>query len=257
MVAAESFTEIQRQFTNHLRDPDNAAPPAGADPGRMRIYARAYRAKLVYLLGRRMSPLMEALGRAESFALVDDYVKLPREALGGKSSLDESFADYIKKVSAARGLRPFIPELADFCVRTMAILESTREIRDEGVEPAGDLLGGVLVFSELADVMAYEWPVHRIGAGFLPDTKPGQPTRLVIYRDRRGAGGYVELNGLAAAIALRVRDNAAGKTGQEILVDAGEGGLYHDANSLMRAGFDVLEALRKRDIIIGVRTGTV
>ena len=106
MVAAESFTEIQRQFTNHLRDPDNAAPPAGADPGRMRIYARAYRAKLVYLLGRRMSPLMEALGRAESFALVDDYVRLPREALGGKSSLDESFADYIKEVSAARGLRP-------------------------------------------------------------------------------------------------------------------------------------------------------
>ncbi|MDE0451661.1 MAG: putative DNA-binding domain-containing protein [Gammaproteobacteria bacterium] len=254
-MAIESFTEIQRQFTKHLRDPDNAAPPAGADPRRMRIYARFYRAKLVRLLERVMSPLTEALGRDELFALIDDYVRLPRVALGGKSSLEESFADYIKEVSAGRGLRPFIPELADFCVRTIAILDSIREIREDGIEPNGDLLRGVPVFSELAEVMAYEWPVHRIGAKFLPEARPVQQTWLVVYRDRRGAGGYVELNGLAATIALRVRDNAVGKTGQEILADTAKGSFHHETSSLMRAGLDVLEALRQRDIIIGVRTG--
>lgn len=256
-MAPASFVDIQRQFTSYLRDPENAALPAGADPRRMRFYVKAYRTKLVFLLAKRVPALIRALGRDETLSLIDDYVRLPREAASGKSSFEESFVDYVKETGAGRGLRPFIPDLADFCIRGLAILESAREIGDDDVDRNGDLLAGVPVFSELAEVLACEWPVHRIGAELPPEAVPRQPTWLVLYRDREGGAGYLELNRPAADIALRVRDNAAGKTGEEILADPGNRNPLHDPDSLMRDGLGVLESLRQRDIIIGVRAGTV
>lgn len=251
----ESFSDIQRQFTRYLRDPGRAPLPTGTDLRGMRFYARSYRRKLRRLLETRSPVLAEVLGGDTLSSLIDDYVRLPREWLGGKSSFEEAFVQYLDEESAGRGLPPFIPELAHFSMKATLVPGSPGVIEDNDFDRDGDLLGSVPVFSPVAKLLTYEWPVHRIGADFLPETRPAQATRLIVYRDRKGHVGWIELNRWAADIALRVKDNAVGRTGAEILTESGIHNPLLDRGSLMREGRDILEALRQRDVIIGARIG--
>lgn len=57
---------------------------------------------------------------------------------------------------------------------------------------------GVPVLSGAAQLLAYEYPVHRIGPDFLPDTPGEHPTYLVVFRDRDGRTRFIELNALSA-----------------------------------------------------------
>lgn len=255
-MVPESFSDIQRQFTHYLRNPSCAPLPTGTDLREMRFYARSYRRKLRHLLETRWPTLAETLGRDMLSSLIDDYVRLPRESVGGKSTLEEAFVQYLEEESPRRGLPPFMPELANFSMVATLVTGSPREIEDDDLDRDGDLLGRVPVFSPLAELLTYEWPVHRIGADFLPKTKPAQATRLIVYRDRRGHGGWIELNQWAAEIALQVKDNVIAKTGAEILVDSRNNNPLLDRHSLMREGAVILKALQRRDIIIGVREET-
>ena len=241
--------EVQRQFTRYLRDPDNAPPPPGADARRMRIYAKHFRSKLARNLRKFLPAVTSVLGEEQFQTLIDDYVRLPRQSPGGKSNLSESFLHWLDAECGSRGLPPFLSDLTDYHMKIEALFNSDARFREDGVAREGDLLSGVPVFSELAAILRYRWPVHRIGADFAPKAAPESPTYLLIYLDRRFNGGYLELNRQAVEIAVRIRDNTAGKTGAQLLADAGI-----DLDSAQRDGSEILQDFRERDIVIGVRT---
>ena len=246
--------EIQRQYTRYLRDPDNAPLPQGTDPMRMRLCARQFRTKLLHLLHIRMPGLVGALGRDRTLALLHDYVRLPRVSLGGESSFEGSFLRWLKEECAARALPPWIPDLVEFSLAAMQV-KPPPDDSGLALDRDGDLLAGVPVFSEPARLLRFGWPAHRIGEDFSPGTgaRPTEPTWLIVYRNRRGDGGYLELNRMAAHVAASVRDNAEGRTGAEILADAYAGFPPSDPAAVLRDGLGILEALRQRDIILGTR----
>ena len=246
--------EIQRQYTRYLRDPDNAPLPSGTDAMRMRLCAVHFRAKLCHLLRLRMPGLVGALGKDRTLALLNDYVRLPRMSLGGGSSFEDSFLRWLKDECAAPALPPWIPDFVEF---TLAAMQVKSPPVDSGLalDSDGDLLAGVPVFSEPARLLCLGWPVHRVDGDFNPNTgaNPKEPTWLIVYRNRRGEGGYLELNRMAADVVARVRDNFTGRTGAEILADANAGFSFNDPGAVLRDGFGILEALRQRDIILGTR----
>lgn len=47
-----------------------------------------------------------------------------------------------------------------------------------------DLLEGEPTLSCLARILAYRWPVDRIGPGYQPSAPPASPTLLLVYRDQ-------------------------------------------------------------------------
>ncbi|MEQ8802966.1 MAG: DUF2063 domain-containing protein, partial [Haliea sp.] len=69
--------------------------------------------------------------------------------------------------------------------------------------------------SPLAWVLAYSFPVHRIGADYRP-SGPGEPVYLVVYRDREDVVRFMALNAATARLLELARDNQAG-TGAELL----------------------------------------
>jgi hypothetical protein len=69
--------------------------------------------------------------------------------------------------------------------------------------------------SPLAWVLAYQYPVHRIGPANRPESSE-QPTYLAVYRDRGDRVQFMELNAATARLLERVRDNERA-TGTEIL----------------------------------------
>ena len=254
-MTGESFSDIQRQFTRYLRDPSRAPLPAGADRRSMDFYARHYRKKLHRFLEGRWPVLAAVLGRDALSDLIDRYVRLPRESLGGKSSFDEAFLHYVEEQCATLGLAPFVAELANFSMQAAQIFYSPLEIGDDDLEGDGDLLGRVPVFSPWARLLEYNWPVHRINADFFPPTGPAPITRLILYRDRRDHAGWIELNAWAAEIARQVRDNAVGRTGRELLTDSQVRHPFLDRHCLVREGQAILEEFRRRDIVTWVRKG--
>jgi hypothetical protein len=59
--------------------------------------------------------------------------------------------------------------------------------------------------SPLAWVLAYRFPVHQIGPEFRPDTE-GDPTYLVVYRDRSDKVQFMALNAAMARLLELLRD---------------------------------------------------
>lgn len=252
-MSGAHFSDVQRQITRYLRDPENSPLPQGADVRRMNHYARSYRAKLARSLNASLPVVIAALGKEEFRFLLNDYVRIPRESLTGKSTLAGSFLHFVKSESDKRGLSPLVLELTDFAARVEALFNSDGQVGADGIDREGDPLSGEPVFSELAEILKYKWPVHAIRADELPEEAPESPTWLIIYRDRKSQNGFVELNRQAAEIAIRVRDNAAGRTGAQLLAaaDADRSGIAPAQSR--QGGREILEFLRKRDIITGTR----
>lgn len=252
-MSSAHFKDVQRQITRYLREPEKSPLPQGADARRMKHYARQFRGKLTRSLKQSLPVLISVLGEKEFHSLLDDYARLPRESLSGKTTLAGSFLHYVDSESDNRGLSPLVSELVDFCARVETLFNSDARIGEDDVDREGDLLAGVPVFSELAEVLSYRWPVHAIRADQPPAEAPASPTWLIIYRDRRFHEGYLELNRQAAEIALRIRDNAAGRTGAQLLADADADNPGIAPGVSREAGGEILEFLRKRDIVTGVR----
>jgi len=87
---------------------------------------------------------------------------------------------------------------------TLALDVSEEESPAEQV--AVDPLAGVPRLSPLAWVLAYQYPVHRIGPSYRPESAE-QPTYLAVYRDRDDKVRFMELNAATARLLERVRDN--------------------------------------------------
>ena len=57
-------------------------------------------------------------------------------------------------------------ELAHYEWVELALSLDTREIRQDGINPDGDLLSGVPVLNELSWSLVYDYPVQRIGPDY-------------------------------------------------------------------------------------------
>ena len=87
---------------------------------------------------------------------------------------------------------------------------------------------------------------------FIPKEKPKQPIYLLVYRDQHYEIGFVELNQIAAKLIEELQ-RKSNKTGEQILQQIA-GQLKHlDPNIVMKGGSEVMQNLKNRDIILGVK----
>ena len=75
------------------------------------------------------------------------------------------------------------------------------------VDPNGDLLQGHPVLSPAAWPLAYQYPVHKMGPDYLPEAPPGQPTYLVVYRNRMDEVKFLEINPVTARLVNLLQEN--------------------------------------------------
>jgi hypothetical protein len=130
----------------------------------------------------------------------------------------------------------------------MALALADEAIAAEGVDAGGDLLDGAPVLSPLAWTLGYRYPVHRVAPEFRPEAE--EPTFLLVYRDRDDEVRFLELNPVTARLLELLRE-APGSTGRQLLeriaVEIG----HPDRRVVIDAGEEVLQDLRRRDVIVG------
>jgi hypothetical protein len=148
---------------------------------------------------------------------------------------------------------PFLAELAhyEYIELALSISEETDDL--DGVDPEGDLLAGVPVKSALAWVYAYQYPVHRISAEFLPEAPAGQPVYLAVYRDTSDKVGFLELNAVTAGLLNAIQENDAGQTGDALLRKLAADINYPDTDAFIAHGSAAMQEMRSLDILTGAR----
>ena len=253
-----SFKDIQYQFTRHIRDPANAPAPGDIEERRMAIYRDLLYRNVESFLANSFPVLRKVLKDDEWHSLMREYFKNHQSRTPLFPRMPQEFLQYLQNnQETAAGLYPFLLELAHYEWVELALSIDAREIRQDGIDPNGDLLSGVPALNELSWSLAYQYPVHRIGPDYLPTEKPAQPACLLVYRDRLDSVRFIELNPLAARLVDCLRENENNKTGRELLTEIAGEIAHPDPEVVINGGHAVLEDMRAKQIVLGTEFNSV
>lgn len=206
----KTFTKIQNDFANHIRDPQAHLPVGGIEDRRLQIYRELFFNNVKGFLSSGFPVL-------ESVMSGDEWNALARQFFSSHScrspyfvDISKEFVEFLANEYEIDGKAPaFIAELAHY--EWLELDVSTRPVTIENPSWDGDTLPEAIAVSELASLVSYQYPVHQIGPDFQPDTAE-EPVYLVVYRDTEDDVNFTLLNPATAHLVNLVQ------THEEILV---------------------------------------
>lgn len=234
---AETLRTQQFTLARHLRDPAANPPPPGIEARRLKVYRELFHGAIEGLLAGSFPVLRRTLGDQRWHARVRDFYAHYRSQTPLFTEVAAAFIDYLQ------GIEPDAPwqlELAHYEWIEAQLYLSDAE--DPPHDPDGDLLDGEPLLSCVARVLAYRWPVERIGPEYQPGEAPAQPTLLLVYRDADLQVRFARLAPLAWQLLVGLPGS-----GRERLRALGE---QHQ-----QAGLELLRQLRGQGIIVGTCRG--
>lgn len=191
------FQDIQRQFTEHLRNPHKTPAIPELEDRRLKIYRELFFNNIVNFLDSGF-PVLRSLYSQ------DDWLTLARAFFSDHACRSPYFVDiskeFVEYLSSDYDLLatdpPFIQELAHYEWLELAV--SIRVHEGQIIPWDGKEMADAVVFSELAELLSYQYPVHQISPEFQPST-PSEPlTYLVVNRDDKDEVQFTEINAVTA-----------------------------------------------------------
>jgi hypothetical protein len=252
MAEVPEFQKKQFAFAAHIRDPEHVPAPEGVEDRRMAIYRELFFNNLRNLLSN-MFPVLKKLHSEDKWhELIRQFMQRHRAETPYFLQLPQEFLDFLQNEYTLQDDDfPFLLELAHYEYIELALSIAEEENDFEGVDPDGDLLNNVPVRSALAWVYAYQYPVHRISAEYIPTEPADQPVFLAVYRRANDKVGFLELNPVTAKLLEELGENSAQRSGETILRSLAAEIGYGDVDALVQHGAAALEEMRHMQIIIG------
>jgi hypothetical protein len=182
--------ELQRCLAAHLRDPEGAPPPPDIEDRRLAVYRELFFNNLRDLLGSTLPVSRAVLGERDWSALVRRFFRDYRARTPYFIRLAGEFVDWLGELPAEAGRPPCLAELAHYEWMEVALANEP--------DPDPETLPPSPRVSALAWLLAYQWPVHRIGPERVPERAPELPTFIVVHRDPQGAVHFLEVDAATA-----------------------------------------------------------
>jgi hypothetical protein len=251
----DRLRELQFAFAAHIRDPVNAPRPADVEPHRMAIYNELFFNNIESLLSANF-PVIRGLHDADTWReRVREFYRVHRSQTPLFAEIGREFIRYLE-TRAESGLDdpPFLVELAHYEFSELGLAFDEHDIADVAHDPEGDVIDGIPVVSPTLRVLAYRFPVHRIGPGFRPTMPDAQPVLLLLVRDRSDDVRFHEIDPLGALLIEHLqtnRDRSGRACVDAMLTGIGRG----DDEALRNSGAAILQHLRARDALLGTRLG--
>ncbi len=242
-----AFQRYQYAFAAHIRNPAASPRPSGVPAARMRVYNELLFNNLEGFLLACFPVCRKLLGARAWKRLVRAFFAQHRCRTPLFRQIPEEFVQWL---SGAAVERPdYLPHLAHYEWVELAVDTSTATSDAHTFDPEGNLLGGRPVLDPAAMLVAYPYPVHRIGPRMRPSQPDEELTRILVFRDRDDRVRFVVLNPVTARLlALLSEGNLSGREALNAI--AGE--LSHpDPGAVIAAGAQVLEDLRSQGAILG------
>lgn len=241
-----SLVQTQQRFSAYIRDPARNPAPDDVAPRRMAMYRELFYNNVESFLSGNFPVLRSLYDDAAWHALAQDFFARHRCRTPYFYAIPEEFLAFLRDERGEQADDPpFLRELAHYEWAEMAVAIA----QGEAPPPlAGDALEQPLALSELAWVLAYTWPVHRIG----PDNRPGQPpsdtTLLVLCRDREDRVKFMEINPVTYRLLELLRAEP-GLCGAAYLEQIAAELNHPNPQAVLRGGAEILLGLAERAVV--------
>lgn len=244
-VTETQLHKAQFAMANFLRNPQSVPAPEGIEPRRLKIYQGLVYNNIEGFISSGFPVLRSLYADASWHDLVGDFIDCHRCHTPYFLEISQEFLRYLTQDRKDNPVDPpFLAELAHYEWVELALDVSEQSI--DNMKCVQLPLQEVVVLSPLAWLLSYHFPVHKIGQGFQPD-EPGEPTFLVVYRNRDDEVRFMELNSATARLLELLRDNTSA-TGSEVLSRlAGE--LKLSTEAVLGFGGELLADLAEQSII--------
>lgn len=244
MPAPEKLREQQFALSKHIRDPEAHLPPPGIEDRRLAIYRELFFNNIEGLLSGNFPVIREILDDEIWLELIHAFY---REHLCQTHLFPEVPREFIRfletRVSQNVDDPAWLLELAHYEWVELALdLAENDDDANDVVIPHEKILDTAFSLSSLAWPLGYQWPVHRLSPGFLPDETPDSPTFLLVRRDRDYKVHFEEISPLIFRL-LELISDAPGLTAKQQLVSLAKEANADDLPSFLELGLGLYENL--------------
>lgn len=200
------LANLQRAFTEHLRNPDNVPVPSGLDKRRMGIYSELIFNNVSSLLTDFFPVIKSILSEDQWQEMVRNFFITHQSQTPYFMEISGEFVEYLAQNQLIGALPKFLPELAHYEWVELALFTMDEDLPEQAIAP--DLLGKVpLSLCALAQPLQYTYPVHQISAEFQPG-KPGvDPTYLMVSRGENELVRFFDLQPLSFQLLHEMQQN--------------------------------------------------
>ncbi|MGB5517386.1 MAG: putative DNA-binding domain-containing protein, partial [Gammaproteobacteria bacterium] len=232
--------------------PEHNPAPEGIEDRRIGIYRDLLYNNVEGFIANGFPVLRSIYSDENWHKMVRDFFAHHQSTTPYFLEISQEFLDYLQSERKTQAEDPQgLPELAHYEWVELALLVADEDTDLNGIDPNGDLLAGHPVLSPLAWPLAYQFPVHRMGPGYLPAAPPEQPSYLVVYRDRKDAVKFLEINPVTARLINLLQENP------EITGELALEQIVHEMNHprpelVIEGGLSALQELQRYGIVLGV-----
>ncbi len=247
-MSGPSLRDQQLVMASYLRNPAASPAPSGVEQRRLDIYQRLVYNNIEGFISKGF-PVLRSLYEDDDWQqLVRGFIQAHRCSTPYFMEISQEFLQYLLQEYQPRDIDPpFMTELAHY-----EWVELALDVAEEAPLPAvrvDDPLAAVPRLSPLAWLLSYRYPVHQIGPRNQP-REEGEPTYLVVYRDRQDRVRFMELNAVTARLVEMTRDNSI-TTGAGLLdILAAEAGM--ESRELLAFGSQLLAELLECGVLAAV-----
>jgi hypothetical protein len=247
------FKKKQYTFARHIRDPQNNPAPEGTEDRRMAIYRELFFNNLRSLLSQTFPVLTKLHDKKKWDSFIRQFMVHHEAQTPYFLQIPEEFLQFLQNeyVMQADDF-PFLVELAHYEWVELALSVSDATNDTSELNADGSLLDGIPVKSKLAWTYAYQYPVHRISARFLPQSPGEQTTFLTVCRKANDDMDFMELNPVTARLLEMIESNQT-ESGRELLTHLATELKYPDPEALIGHGLAAMESMRTAEILLGVK----
>lgn len=251
-MSAVSLRDSQLEMARFLRDPEHHSAPQGVEPRRLAIYQRLVYNNIESFISGGF-PVLHSLYSGRE----DDWHALVRQFIDGHRchtpyflEISQEFIDFLmNQYQRTEQDPPFMAELAHYEWVELALDVAEAELPAAVV--VDEVLAAVPNLSPLAWLLNYQFPVHQIGPGHQP-CEAGEPTYLVVYRDRCDQVQFMELTPATARLLELTRENSTATAGEILHSLAAELGMPVD--DVLAFGAGQFEAFIEQAVVTVVGT---
>lgn len=248
----ERLAALQKQFADHIRDPEHHPAPAGVEDRRMAIYRRLFFNNLSNLFSKNFPRVRKIVDSARWQELIRAFMDLHRSKTPIFPELGREFVRFLAEHPEQYEEWPWLAQLADWEFLATSVRNDEDDpsamLADSTGDPERDLLAGPLIVNPTLRLASYDWPVHLIRANQMPEQP--QAVILAVFRKTDDRIGRSRINVVTARLIELLQENPSA-SGQHCLERLAKEMQHPDPQALLEHGRALLASLVEQSIVLG------